>query len=236
MIADDFFDLLAAIPNASTSAIILLALFAIFAASWTMFRVLADESTDNRQRRAMSLWGRERGYRFRGDVEDLAIPPPLDSVALQRLQIHASLTSKTTTLLNIESFPAAGQVPAGETPMPGGTWRLLIRRIETQWPPTGLRPVGANASVLDLFSLTSFPLLGASERFVVYGTESTAAAKLSRSSARGLLPADIGLLLHGRSLVLDFSARPFDAVEFERMAVVADQIVGHLPNLVSAKG
>ena len=35
----------------------------------------------------------------------------------------------------------------------------------------------------------------------------------------------IGLLLHGEYLLLDFSERPFDPIEFGRMLAVADQLV-----------
>jgi len=46
---------------------------------------------------------------------------------------------------------------------------------------------------------------------------------------RSLLPPDVGLLLHGRHLVLDFSDRPFDAIEFGRMLALADQLAARLP-------
>lgn len=131
--------------------------------------------------------------------------------------------------------PATGPAAPGGFPVtpvgpPRVEWRLLIRQLETTWYPTGARPVAARRpSLLDLYSLSSFPLLGNAERFVIYGTDSAAARALGRSSARALLPPDVGLLLHGRYLVLDFSDRPFDAVEFNRMLAVADQVVAHLP-------
>ena len=94
-----------------------------------------------------------------------------------------------------------------------------------------LRPVSAASqqSVLDSFSLSSFPLMGATERFVVFGTDSAAARLISQSMMRSLLPPDIGLLLHRRELVLDFSPRPFDAIEFDRMLALADQLAQRLP-------
>ncbi|HEX8911338.1 MAG TPA: hypothetical protein VF796_03185, partial [Humisphaera sp.] len=55
------------------------------------------------------------------------------------------------------------------------------------------------------------------------------ATTLATSSVRGLLPPDVGLLLVGRHLVLEFSDRPFDAIEFNRMIAVAGQVVAHLP-------
>ena len=38
-----------------------------------------------------------------------------------------------------------------------------------------------------------------------------------------------GLLLHGQHLVLDFSSRPFDRLEFTRMIALAEQLLAHLP-------
>ena len=108
-------------------------------------------------------------------------------------------------------------------------WNLIIRELQVCWRPTGLRPTLTASSLLDLFSLSSFPYMGAQERFVIFGGQTSAARRLSASSARSLLPPDVGLLLHGRHLVLDFSARPFDTIEFSRMVGLADQIAGRLP-------
>ena len=67
------------------------------------------------------------------------------------------------------------------------------------------------------------------EWFVAYGTDSAAARVVTKSMLRSLLPPDIGLLLHGRHMVVDFSARPFDAIELSRVAALADQLATHLP-------
>jgi hypothetical protein len=116
------------------------------------------------------------------------------------------------------------------------TWNLLVRTIGGEWPPTGLRPANAASSALDLFSLTSFPTLAGTERFIAYGTDSSAARVLSRSMLRSLLPPDVGLLLHGGHLVLDFSGRPFDTIEFGRMLALAEQLATHVPPLSSPPG
>ena len=108
-------------------------------------------------------------------------------------------------------------------------WNVVIKGLEAEWPPTGLRPAATARSLLDLYSLSSFPLLGTTERFVVFGTDSATAAKLSRSMARSLLPPDVALLLHGRTLSLDFSERPFDTLELDRMIALADQLAEKLP-------
>jgi hypothetical protein len=116
------------------------------------------------------------------------------------------------------------------------TWNLLVRKFGGEWPPTGLRPTNAAASALDLFSLSSFPTLAGTERFIAYGTDSSAARVLSKSMLRSLLPPDVGLLLHGGHLVLDFSGRPFDAIEFGRMISLADQLANHVPPLGTVAG
>jgi len=225
---------LAAVPDRWTSALILFTLVVIFAASWWMFGVLVGRSTEQRHRVAMDEWGRERGFRFRTDFQ-ATLPPPLDSITDQRLTVQVRLVSRRATLVLVESIPNGAAPSTLQNPWRPGRWHFLILETKIAWPPTGLRPVAAAVSSLDLFSLSSFPLLGGSERFVLYGADSQAAAALSRSSARGLLPADVGLLLHGPRLVLDFSGRPFDTIEFERMIVVADQIVDHLPLPDSAR-
>jgi hypothetical protein len=52
---------------------------------------------------------------------------------------------------------------------------------------------------------------------------------LSKSQARALLPPDIGMLLHGQYMVLDFSSRPFDGIELGRMVALAEQLEQHIP-------
>jgi hypothetical protein len=210
------------------SVLILLTLIAIFAGSWIVFWVLVVRSTAARYSVSLREWGRARGMRFQRCIED-QLPALLDAISTQRVVVRFCLVGRKSMLIQFKSFLPAG-TNLSDSPAPrGGLWNLFIRDIEADWPPTGLRPSAAVASALDLFSLSSFPLLGSSERFVMYGTEPKAAAALSRSSARGLLPADIGLLLHHRHLVLDFSARPFDTIEFERMIAVAEQVLIHLP-------
>jgi hypothetical protein len=140
------------------------------------------------------------------------------------------LAGQQLMITQFQTYSPIGAPNPGDRPLREGLWNVLVREIETSWPPTALRPTSAEASVVDLFELAGFPLLGSSERFVVHGSASKAAAAITRSSARGLMPPDIGMLLHGRTLLLDFSDRPFDTVEFDRMIAVAEQIVGHLPS------
>jgi hypothetical protein len=207
------------------SPIVLLTLLLVVAASSVTFWLLVRRATSHRQWVAFSDWARDKGFRFRRTGPD-AIAAPFDT--LRPLPtIRLSLGRGPTSLLQIE---AAGPTPAAALNSPRRIlWNVLTRDLETAWPPTGLRPANATASVLDLFSLSGFPTLGATDRFVAYGTDSSAARVVSKSMLRSLLPPDVGLLLHGRHLVLDFSDRPFDAIEFGRMLALADQLAARLP-------
>ena len=232
------------------SPVILLTLLLVVAASSVTFWLLVRRATSHRQWVAFADWARDRRFRFARFGPEV-VPPPFD--ALKNVApplVRVSLSDKTTTLAQVEVPAPAATVTATVTAAaaasaPGVTsaaaaaavggqqprilWHVLVRDIAGDWPPTGLRPAGAAASVLDLFSLSSFPTLGATERFIAYGTDSAAARVVSKSMLRSLLPPDVGLLLHGRRLVLDFSDRPFDTIEFGRMLALADQIAKHVP-------
>lgn len=205
------------------SPIVLLTLLAVVAASSVTFWLLVRRATSHRQWVALSDWARDSGFRF-NRAEPGKVPAPLRAPESLSPVVRLSLSKGPTTLLQVEC--AAPQAAAGKPPV---VWNLITREIPSDWPPTGLRPANATASALDLFSMSSFPTLGATDRFVAFGTDSAAARLLSKSMLRSLLPADVGLLLHGGHLVLDFSGRPFDVIEFGRMLSLADQLAAHTP-------
>ena len=215
------------VPSAGTSVLVLLVLLAILAASSLTFAALVRRWTTHRARVVLGDWAREAGFRFHPAPGDL-LPPPLHLLATQRAVIHAALLSHATFIARITTAapPHASRIPSPDDTV---AWNLLIRHLPVVWRPTGARPTPADRSILDLFSLSSFPLLGTTERFTVFGTDSGDARILSGSMARSLLPPDIGLLLHGSELLLDFSHRPFDPIEFERMLALADQLAQKLP-------
>jgi hypothetical protein len=175
--------------------------------------------TTNRRWLALWDWSRMSGYRF--SRTEQSPPAPLDILRDRNLRMTTSLTDGKTWLMQLEDAtdPAAR----------AKRFHVLMRAIESVWKPTGLRPAHAAGSFLDLFSLSSYPAMGEVERFVIYATDTPAARALSKSHARGLLPPDVGMLLAGRRLILDFSARPFDPIEFGRMTALADQLIAHLP-------
>ena len=193
------------------SITILLTLVVIFLASLTVFNVQVYRWTTFSRRFAIREWSKRADFRPVTGTHPAIVGPVIAIAPLANDQF----TNGRTTILRLRTQ--------------SGAWNVLVRRLETPWPTTGVRPVANPSSVLDLYSLASFPTLTTGERFVVYGTDSGAARSLAASSLRALLPADIGLMFAEHEMMLDFTSRPFDDIEFNRMIVLADQLVAHLP-------
>jgi hypothetical protein len=217
------------------SPLIVACLFAVLGASVTMYWLLVRRWTSRRQWVSQAEWARQSGFRIGREIRDGSscggigpiLPPPLDVLGADRLLVRMQLTGPRSIILQLQPTESDG----ASRPNSASPINLLVRKLEAGWPPSALRPIqsAAGASVIDLYSLGSFPLMGAGHRFAVYGADSAAARALAQSSVRALLPQDVGLLLHGQQLVLDFSARPFDGLEFNRMIALAEQLVAHLP-------
>ncbi|HEV2295646.1 MAG TPA: hypothetical protein VGR35_17495 [Tepidisphaeraceae bacterium] len=200
---------------------VLVVLVFVLALSVLMFVALVRRWTHSRIWVSISDWAHARG--FRASVKECPAPPPLDALRNTRMLSQVCVSDGTSSLMRLKVL---GETSGSQQP---NHWHVLVRQIESPWQPTALRPASAPSSLLDLFSLTSFPLMGETQRFVVFGTDSSPARKLSKSRVRALLPPDVGLLLHGSHLILDFSQRPFDEIEFDRMIALAEQLVANLP-------
>jgi hypothetical protein len=207
-------------PSSRFSFGIVFCLLAILAMSGWVFRVLTHQWTTRRPIQALLDWASDRKFKLRFPPE-AALPAALIGLKSVDPQVHLLLQGETITLLRLTTKAK----PAGLRPH----WHLLIRESGHPWNPAGLRPAHAAASFLDLFSLSSFPSVLPPERFIAMGGQTKDARQIATSPARGLLPADIGLMVHGPYLTLDFSSRPFDAIEFERMLTIMDQLVAHFP-------
>lgn len=221
-------------PWSTFSFTALLSLLAVIGVSSLMFWLLVRRATSHRQWVTFAEWGRRKGFRFARLEPDDPPPPPFDRLAAGPLPlVRFYLRSTDTAVMQLQPVTdprhaGADSRRAADRPR---DWNLLVRRIESTWPPTALRPAAQTSSAVDLFSLASFPTMLSPDRFMAFGTDSAAARALAKSPLAGLLPPDVGLLLHGQHLILDFSARPFDAIEFDRMLALADQLVAHLPAL-----
>jgi hypothetical protein len=217
------------------SPTLLATLVLICAASVAMFFLLVRRWTTQRQWVSLAEWARQRRFRFE-PVEHVELPRALLRLRerhnvnvrlhLRDQQDHVTLLQLQTDRLATSQPPAASiepHVQATET----NRWNVLLRRTVSKRDPdslAGLRPASAPASLLDLLALSQFPSLSLGHRFVVLATRSAAARALANSASRTLLPADVGLLVMDGWMLLDFSTRPFDPVELDRMIALAEQI------------
>jgi hypothetical protein len=206
---------MAAVTTPELSWVILVSLLMLLASSSAIFYFLTKRWTFDRPRAALHDWSRQRGYKV------THTPHAKLPASLQSLQ---SLDAKVESILHRHNSTVVRLITT-EKPIPKTKrWHLLIRETKGSHVPMGLRPAHAERSFLDLFTLTAFPSILPSDRYVVFASESKHAQEIANAPFRGLMPPDIGLLLHGNTITIDFSSRPFDSVEFERMLAVMNQI------------
>jgi hypothetical protein len=200
-----------------------LTLLVVLGASAIMFRVLVLRWTVYHRWAELGRWADENGMTLQG-LNDSTLVPPLDAIKNPAPTPVLSIVSSKMAMIEMRTAHEKRTDTSQYT-----RWHAVVKKIDTPWLPTGLRPRANPSSLLDLFPLTSFPSMLPPERFVIFGTDSTAARLLAQSKLPALLPADIGLLLHGDTVIIDFSSRPFDTIELSRLTAVIDQIAANLP-------
>jgi hypothetical protein len=209
---------------AGLSATILATLGVILAGSLAVFSILGRRVTRRHQELALRQWA--AGHEAVVTEEPGASAPPgLEFLGPYHPASRQVVHGPRWTLAELTTDPPAEA--KGKTPR----WRLLAFRTASDWPPTGLRPVAHPVSLLDLVGVGSFPSLGVGDQFVVFGAEASApwaAAALAGSAAPAILPPDIGLLVAGGVLVLDFSHRRFEPREFDGLISLAAQLAAEL--------
>ena len=205
------------------SPLVLLALLAVLVVAAAVLVWLIRRTTIQRRWVELERWAGDHGYALQDSPP--AMPSPLEVLTPVGPRPLVSLASDHAILVQLETE----RTPASREPHRPRRWHLLVRKIESAWPATGLRPAMHAVSVLDLLSLSSYPSVAPPGRFVLFGVQAQAVRRLSQSAIRTLLPPDVGLLLYGEYLILDFSTRHFDPIEHDRLLAVADQIVANLP-------
>jgi hypothetical protein len=235
---------LAAAIEPRPSLLVIFTLLIMLGGSIAMFALLVRRWTSRRQWLSLAEWARQRRLKLR--AKDLSqMPPPLTELERVGARLRLQLTDGTMSILQFDTDERENAQRLGEgtsAGVPGGApggaptieigssrprWNVLVRKLGAgnSHPPAALRPANlpSGASVIDLFRLNAFHSLS-NDRFALLAIDATTGVRLSNSSARALLPADIGLLLTDQYLVLDFSTRPFDPVELDRMISVAEQV------------
>lgn len=207
------------------SPLVLLTLVVILGASVGIFAALVRRETRHRRAVALALWARSRNLRVEGGATRL---PELALLDQFKPKVKGVIRGQSLTLAKIETADVG--VTAGV--LPPREWNLIFRKLSGAWPATALRPTSHTVSAVDLFSLSSYPSLMPTERFMVFGVESRAAQALAESPAAALLPGDVGLIVYADYLILDFSGRPFDEIEFDRVIELAEELA---PRLIPPK-
>ncbi|MGD1277052.1 MAG: hypothetical protein ABR964_07505 [Tepidisphaeraceae bacterium] len=217
------FHCLAATGSLRASPAVLITLTAILAASVWVFVTLVRHQTSLRRQTALSRWARTHGLRLADPArhDAAAILPPLAALSPR---IELLLHGQAVAIAQVRADGSGAATAAKQN----AAWHVLLCPLSGRWAPTGLRPAACTRSLIDLYSLSSFPSLASTKRFMIFGLAPPAAAALAQSSATALLPQDVGLLLHERYLLLDFTMRPFDEIEFSRMIDLAAQLVPRL--------
>ena len=199
------------------SWVVFLTLLVICGSSLVMFLLLVRRWTTQRQWVSLAEWARQREFRFR-PKRRMDLPPPLESLRNSNVRIRMYLSGEGVDILQLETQAIADTLQPNR-------WNVLARRrVKRHAAPAGLRPANAPGSLLDLYGLSQFPSLAVGHRFALLATSSSSAHALADSASRTLLPADLGMLLIDDWIVLDFSARPFDPIELDRVIGLAQQL------------
>jgi hypothetical protein len=203
------------------SPLVLVILFVILGACLAVFVTLVRRETRHRRTVALSQWARNRSLHIADPETEVPELAPLNQF---KPKVQAAIRGDNITLVQIET----PEIPLAAGAVSAKRWNLIFRKLEATWRTTALRPAEHSVSAVDLFSLSSYPSLMQSTRFMIFGAESRAAQFLAESSAPALLPADVGLILYGTHLILDFSGRPFDEIEFDRLIDLTKQLAPRL--------
>jgi hypothetical protein len=211
------------------SPIALLVMFVILAASVWVFTTLVARETRHRAELSLSSWAAARKLRMI-DVEN---HPPDQSAFAALAAVHPKIRRLIqNNVLRIMQV-RTDDPPQIKTASP--QWNLLLLRLDAKWQPTGLRPAARPISIIDLFALSSFASLAPNRNFMVFGAEPSAARALPAAALAAILPPDIGLLLHGSDMILDFTGREFDEIELSRMMDLAAELMQVISPSESAK-
>jgi hypothetical protein len=206
-----------------------LGLLLVLLASSAVFWIHVQRWSYNRNWVALGDWANRNGFKLHR-AKRAWVPAPLAELTLPPPNALVSMVGRRMQLLQMDT-PVNDRGGGGGAEAPAPRWNVLVCDVEEYWPATALRPAAHERSLVDLFRLASFPALMASDRFTVHGADAPAARAVVASMLLALLPQDLGLVLIGRRLVLDFSTRPFDGIELSRIVSLTEQLVARLPGV-----
>jgi hypothetical protein len=199
-------------PSSAFSWLTLAILIGMLLASFAMFTLLERRWTTQRRWVALREWARVRMMKV---SRSASTPAALSMLLPAQPWVRLKIGDEQVTYLQLETLQ----------PQTHG-WHLLIARCGPwRGSPAALRPVKVATSLVDLLNLPRIPTTVGHERFTLFSDQTRSGRALLVSHARSLIPPDIGLLRVDHWFVLDFSSRPFDPIELDRMLALAKQLV-----------
>lgn len=193
---------------------ILLTLIVCLIASLGMFVVLVRRWTTNKFHFELGQWAGQRRFDMSEKPNAELLPPPLDGSEGAGLCARRFFKSKDATIAQLILTASANDIRV---------YHVCITPCCVSTPPVAIKPQREGRWVVDLFRLAPAASTG-SERFQIFGNDLSANLRISESSVAGIAPPDIAILFVGGNMLLDFTARPFDPIEFDRMLALAQQL------------
>ena len=154
------------------------ALVLILGACVWVFAELVRRETRHRRAVALAQWARTREMRVVGSGQETELWPLIQF----KPKIESAISGREITLARIETAEAGVTNAVASQRV----WNVMMKKLSGQWPLTALRPTAHVVSAVDLFSLSSYPSLMPTERFMVFGTEARAAQALAESGRAGI--------------------------------------------------
>ncbi len=196
-------------------------LLPMLAASTFIYWVLVRRWTVGRRWANLSEWAASNEFHLSREEE----PPLPEALAfLPQPKMLLCLSSEKTLIAQVQTASSPGQDPITACPLESAGVQDRVRLAAR-----GPAPVEAFDDRAG-FSARGRPARVDAGRAVhrVWAA-APGLRELGNSAVRAPLPPDLALLLAEGWLVLDFSTRPFDPLEFQRMCRPAQQLVAHLP-------
>lgn len=193
---------------------IFLTLVVCLIASLGMFVVLLRRWITFRFRYELEQWAGHHRFKIAENPSGESLPAPLNGPEGNGLSARWIFTSEDRAIAQVILAPSAAEVRV---------YNICIAATAVKTPPVALKPAIVPQTILDRFRLAPAASTS-SDRFQILGNDLSANLRISESIIAGIAPPDVAFLFTGGLMVIDFSSRPFDPIEFDRMLVLADQI------------
>lgn len=193
---------------------IFLTLLVCLIASLVMFVALLRRWITHRFHYELEQWAGQHRFEMSENPSAEALPAPLNGPEGTGLSARWIFNSKDQIIAQVILAPSADDVRV---------YNVCIASCPVNTPAVALKPTIVERTILDRFRLAPAASTS-SERFQIMGNDLSANLRISEATIAGIVPPDVAFLFVNGLMLIDFSSRPFDPIEFDRMLVLAEQI------------